>query len=211
MAFRTYGLPYTWVFAEPASPHVKRLVRYPTVEIRDLRESRAALHPGRASGNPATLLSKTSTNIKASTGPPSQNFCKSKRIPLQYTASPPNNLNSHFTNHLLKESKNLFSRSLSADTKINLILGVFTIVTGVLSTLLAWALWRLTRDRRRQLGYETLFPHSSKLSTATDINLIIGVFTVVTGPTIDADAIELAPAPRPQFGYEVALRFGRNV
>lgn len=39
-------LQATWVFAELASPHVKRLVRHPTVEIRDLRESRAAVRFG---------------------------------------------------------------------------------------------------------------------------------------------------------------------
>jgi hypothetical protein len=42
--------------------------------------------------------------------------------------------------------------SLSIDTKVNLIIGIFTIVTGILSTLLAWAMWRLTRDRRHRYG-----------------------------------------------------------
>ncbi|KAN0101689.1 hypothetical protein V8E51_012199 [Hyaloscypha variabilis] len=81
----------------------------------------------------------------------------------------------------------LFPRGLSTDTKINLIIGIFTIVTGILSTLLAWAMWRLTRDRRHRHGRE----HSN--------------------PTSDSGAIELLPTPagpRPRLGYEVALRFG---
>jgi len=45
--------------------------------------------------------------------------------------------------------------SLSADTKINIIIGVLTIVTGVLSTLLAWAMWKLTREARRRHGHES--------------------------------------------------------
>ncbi|KAN0101690.1 hypothetical protein V8E51_012200 [Hyaloscypha variabilis] len=78
----------------------------------------------------------------------------------------------------------MFPRSLTADTKINLILGIFTIVTGILSTLLAWAMWRLTRDRRRRHGHES--------------------------PIIDSTPLQLHPEPRGRLGYEVALRFGRS-
>ncbi|PMD42635.1 hypothetical protein L207DRAFT_510866 [Hyaloscypha variabilis F] len=84
-------------------------------------------------------------------------------------------------------SEALFPRGLSTDTKINLIIGIFTIVTGILSTLLAWAMWRLTRDRRHRHARE----HFS--------------------PTSDSGVIELLPTPagaRPRLAYEVALRFG---
>lgn len=39
-------------------------------------------------------------------------------------------------------------RGLSLDSKINLIIGVLTIVIGTLSAILAWATWRLTSFRR---------------------------------------------------------------
>ncbi|KAH8779322.1 hypothetical protein BGZ57DRAFT_952694 [Hyaloscypha finlandica] len=78
----------------------------------------------------------------------------------------------------------LLSRNLAADTKVNVIIGAFTVVTGVLSTLLAWSMWRLARAGRRRRGHES--------------------------PPIDSGAIEPLPAARQQFGYEVALRFARN-
>ncbi|KAH8779324.1 hypothetical protein BGZ57DRAFT_760872, partial [Hyaloscypha finlandica] len=49
----------------------------------------------------------------------------------------------------------LYPRSISADTKVNLIIGTFTIVTGVLSTLLAWAMWKLTRAGSRRRAHES--------------------------------------------------------
>jgi len=56
--------------------------------------------------------------------------------------------------------------SLSTDTKVNLIIGIFTIVTGILSTLLAWAVWRLTRDRRNRYrqehGHQSTTPPQGK-------------------------------------------------
>jgi len=56
--------------------------------------------------------------------------------------------------------------SLSIDTKVNLIIGIFTIVTGILSTLLAWAMWRLTRDRRdrsrQEHGHQSTTPSQGK-------------------------------------------------
>jgi hypothetical protein len=65
------------------------------------------------------------------------------------------------TNQLLRKSHSLADfhptasspRSLSTDTKINLIIGVFTIVTGILSLLLGWAMWRISLDRRRRHGH----------------------------------------------------------
>jgi hypothetical protein len=49
----------------------------------------------------------------------------------------------------------LVSRNLAADTKVNVIIGAFTVVTGVLSTLLAWSMWRLARAGRRRRGHES--------------------------------------------------------
>jgi hypothetical protein len=58
----------------------------------------------------------------------------------------------------------IVTRGLSADNKVNIIIGVLIIVIGILSAVLAWATWRLTRDRRRrhQLrghghGHESMF------------------------------------------------------
>ena len=42
----------------------------------------------------------------------------------------------------------ILTRGLSADNKVNIIIGVLTIVIGILSAILAWATWRLTWDRR---------------------------------------------------------------
>lgn len=41
------------------------------------------------------------------------------------------------------------TRDLSTDNKINIIIGVLTIVIGILSAMLAWSTWRLTKERRR--------------------------------------------------------------
>jgi len=46
----------------------------------------------------------------------------------------------------------IISRALSEENKIALIIGIFSIVTSILSILLAWATWRLTRNRRRRLA-----------------------------------------------------------
>jgi hypothetical protein len=56
-----------------------------------------------------------------------------------------------YLNILDAQPKTLLSRGLSLDNRINLIIGVLTIVVGILSTILAWAMWRLTDDRRRRL------------------------------------------------------------
>jgi len=69
--------------------------------------------------------------------------------------------NHHHTawpSHSLVDPSATASPNLSTDTKVNLIIGIFTIVTGILSTLLAWAMWRLTRDRRHRHSYR----HQSK-------------------------------------------------
>ncbi|KAH8779321.1 hypothetical protein BGZ57DRAFT_889691 [Hyaloscypha finlandica] len=72
------------------------------------------------------------------------------------------------------------SRSLSTDTKVNLIIGIFTIVIGALSTLFAWAMWRLTEDRRRRCRHES--------------------------PTVDSNALQVIPEPKGRMGYEVTLK-----
>ncbi|EPE29773.1 hypothetical protein GLAREA_00933 [Glarea lozoyensis ATCC 20868] len=43
----------------------------------------------------------------------------------------------------------LFTRDLSPESNISLIVGIFTIVTGVLSVLLSWAVWKLAYERRQ--------------------------------------------------------------
>jgi hypothetical protein len=53
----------------------------------------------------------------------------------------------------------LLARGLPLDTKVNLIIGALTIVIGILSTILAWATWRLTRDRRLRRGHQSEFVH----------------------------------------------------
>lgn len=40
------------------------------------------------------------------------------------------------------------TRGLTVDTRINLIIGVFTIAIGILGCVLAWATWRLSGHRR---------------------------------------------------------------
>lgn len=40
----------------------------------------------------------------------------------------------------------IFSRSLSLDNEINIIIGVLTIAIGILGVLLAWVMWRVARD-----------------------------------------------------------------
>ncbi|KAH8596688.1 hypothetical protein B0O99DRAFT_685683 [Bisporella sp. PMI_857] len=80
----------------------------------------------------------------------------------------------------------LLARGLSQDNKINIILGVFSTTTGILSALLAWATWRLTRDRRHRHGHES--------PSEQDIPL--------QAPSRTASASAL--------GYELAFRFGRS-
>jgi hypothetical protein len=50
----------------------------------------------------------------------------------------------------------VLARGLSTDSDINIIIGALTIVIAILSAILAWATWRLTRDgRRRRHGHES--------------------------------------------------------
>jgi len=54
---------------------------------------------------------------------------------------------------ILRASSNyILPRGISQDNKINIIIGVLTIMIGILSSILAWSTWKLTRDRRRRLG-----------------------------------------------------------
>lgn len=53
----------------------------------------------------------------------------------------------------------LLPRSLSTDTKINLIIGVLTIATGILSILLAWAMWKLAREGRQRRAHQSQLFH----------------------------------------------------
>ncbi|KAH9220581.1 hypothetical protein DL95DRAFT_383073 [Leptodontidium sp. 2 PMI_412] len=78
----------------------------------------------------------------------------------------------------------ILPRGISADNKINIIIGVLTIVIGILSSMLAWSTWRLTRDRRRRHGHMS--------------------------PAINPIPLEHIPHRLPRLGYELALRFGRS-
>ena len=102
------------------------------------------------------------------------------------------------------------SRSgLSIDTKVNLIIGVFTIITGVLSTQLAWAMWKLTRGSRRRRGHQSQFPYFNRLETILD--RAASAILTRPGPTIEEAPLALVSEPRARLGYEFALRFGRNL
>ena len=41
--------------------------------------------------------------------------------------------------------------SLSTDNKINIIIGVLTVVIGILSAIIAWATWRLSQAHCRRI------------------------------------------------------------
>jgi hypothetical protein len=71
--------------------------------------------------------------------------------------------------NILIDSKSipLLARSLPLDTKVNLIIGALTIVIGILSTILAWATWRLTRDRRLRRGHQSEFVHGTSCKNGT--------------------------------------------
>ena len=49
--------------------------------------------------------------------------------------------------------RQLLTQGLSADNEVNIIIGVLTIAIGILSAILAWATWKLTRDRRHRHFY----------------------------------------------------------
>jgi hypothetical protein len=93
----------------------------------------------------------------------------------------------------------LLARGLPLDTKVNLIIGALTIVIGILSTILAWATWRLTRDRRLRRGHQSEFLHVGR-GNAADLK----------GPSEESVPLQTLPAPEQRLGYELALRFGRS-
>lgn len=78
----------------------------------------------------------------------------------------------------------LLARGLPLDTKVNLIIGALTIVIGILSTILAWATWRLTRDRHLRRGHQS--------------------------PPEESVPLQTLPASEKRLGYELALRIGRS-
>ncbi|KAF8866553.1 hypothetical protein BDZ45DRAFT_276246 [Acephala macrosclerotiorum] len=82
-------------------------------------------------------------------------------------------------------------RALSTDNTINIIIGVLTIVIGILSTLLGWAAWRLTGDRRRRLAH----------------------FSQYSGPSPSSVSLQNlhTQTPSERAGYEVTLRLGRSM
>ncbi|TVY78385.1 hypothetical protein LSUE1_G006623 [Lachnellula suecica] len=84
-------------------------------------------------------------------------------------------------------------RALSTDNKINIIIGILTLVIGILSVILAWAMWRLTSDRRRRL-------HSRSPSPPTSPIELLPIPTMIPGH---------APGTN-RLGYEVAFRIGRS-
>lgn len=67
---------------------------------------------------------------------------------------------------------------------MNLIIGILTIVIGFLSTVLAWATWKLTRDRRRRMGHMS--------------------------PPIEPNELRPLAGYKLPLGYELALRIGRS-
>ncbi|CZR55292.1 uncharacterized protein PAC_05179 [Phialocephala subalpina] len=83
-------------------------------------------------------------------------------------------------------------RGLSLDNRINLIIGILTIIIAVLSTLLAWATWRLSHIhlRNRHLSHDE-------------------------DTIIESTPLQELPAPHTTtsahlLGYELAFRIGRN-
>ncbi|KAF8865315.1 hypothetical protein BDZ45DRAFT_796630 [Acephala macrosclerotiorum] len=142
----------------------------------------------------------------------------------------------------------LRTRGLSIDNRINIIIGVLTIVIGILSTILAWATWRLTHDRhvchaRHSADLPTSIPPRG-LSLDNRINLIIGIMTIIIGvlgtllawatwrlthihhrlrhrishdedAVIESKPLQELPAPPKTtsahlLGYELAFRIGRS-
>lgn len=82
------------------------------------------------------------------------------------------------------------TRALSPDTTINLIIGILTLAVGLLSAILAWAMWRVSSDGRRRLRRSRSEPSPIEL-------LPTGAVTPRTG--------------NDRLGYEVAFRVGRSM
>ena len=109
---------------------------------------------------------------------------------------------------LLAHIHTLLARGLSTDSDINIIIGALTIVIGILSAILAWATWRLTRDRRRQRhGHESTIDEIPSQIPITKPSM---TSLTTSGPPIDEPTLNIPP-PGPQLGYELAVRFGRRL
>ena len=52
------------------------------------------------------------------------------------------------TKHFLSDSKNIFARVLTTDSKVNIIIGVLAVVVAIVSAMIAWSTWRLAKRRR---------------------------------------------------------------
>ncbi|KAE8451059.1 hypothetical protein EG329_004731 [Mollisiaceae sp. DMI_Dod_QoI] len=81
----------------------------------------------------------------------------------------------------------LAKRGLSLDTRVNLIIGILTIVIGILSAILAWATWRLTDDRQRRRSTR----HRQS-------------------PEPESIPLQVPPPPPTPLGVEFAFRIGRS-
>ncbi|TVY19214.1 hypothetical protein LARI1_G001761 [Lachnellula arida] len=102
----------------------------------------------------------------------------------------------------------LTPRTLSTDNTINLIIGVLTIAVGILSTILAWAMWRLTSDGRRRLHLRSPNPH-----TNADFKQGQSSSPSPSPSPVPSSPIELVPTQASlanRNGYEVAFRIGRS-
>lgn len=88
--------------------------------------------------------------------------------PYKYLKHPTNHNHSASTSIMspLAHSINprIYPRTLSPDTKINLIIGILAITIGILSAILAWPTWRLTRDRRRSIEHRQRRPSGENIS-----------------------------------------------
>lgn len=119
-------------------------------------------------------------------------------MPLYHSTSTPSTAS--LTNTLIDSTSiPIFARGVPLDTRVNLIIGALTIAIGILSTILAWATWRLTRDRRVRRGHEGEFLQVQR-GNAADLK----------GPAEESVPLQTVTAPEQRLGYELALRFGRS-
>lgn len=105
----------------------------------------------------------------------------------------------------------LLKRALSPDNKINITIGTLSIVIGFLSVVLAWATWKLTRDRRRRLSHMGMYSYLflSHILQRHCARKKLKVF--VLGPPTDSNVFQTLATRRLPLGYELALRIGRSV